>query len=87
MEMQVRGWRKERVVYTVDTTGSPVPIVTGLTTDSRGREVAVMAHGNGPSVVLAEARDTSDDASVDAQLRLNIAATVEDLGDTRRAGR
>lgn len=82
MEMQVRGWRKERVVYTVDTTGKPVPIVTGLTLDRDGRDVAVMAHGNGPSVVLAEAHD----GSVDAQLRINIAATIEDLNDTRQAG-
>lgn len=74
MDMQIRGWRKERVVWVTDTTGQQVPIVTGLTT-FRGREVAAIAIGNGPSAML------DGDAS---QLRVNIVATTD---DARQAGR
>lgn len=74
MEMKVRGWREERVVWATSTTGGQVPIVTGRTT-YEGRDVAAIAIGNGPSAIL-------DGDS--AQLRVNIAATTD---DARRAGR
>ena len=78
MEMQVRGWREERHVTTYDTTGKPVPVVTGLTVDRDGKTVAAIAIGNGPSAIL------DGDAS---QIRTDIVSTIQDLKDARRAGR
>ena len=63
----MRGWREERVVPAYDTTGRAVAIVTGLTVDHRGRTVAVLAVGDGPSVIL------EGDIS---ELHANIAAAI-----------
>lgn len=78
MGMQVRGWRLERHVWTYDTTGRRVPIVTGLTIDQAGRPVAAIAIGDGPTAIL------DGDAS---QLRANLAATAEDQATRERRGR
>jgi hypothetical protein len=74
-EIQVRGWREERVISAFDTSGRPVAVVTGLTVNQHGKTVAAMAIGQGPTVVL------DGDAS---QIRTNIVSTLADLEDARR---
>lgn len=84
MEMQVRGWREEHTAWTTDTTGQAVPVVTGLTTDRYGKVVAALAIGNGPTAIF---RFAPDDGSFLADLRVNLARTVEDHEDAiRQAG-
>lgn len=78
MNMDVRGWREERVISAFDTAGKTVPVVTGLTVDHGGRTVAALAIGHGPSVIL------DGDAS---QIRTNIVSTLADLEDAQRADR
>jgi len=84
MDMQVRGWREERTVWTQDTMGRAVPVSTGLTKDRDGRLVAVIAIGaDGPSAIIA---GRSDD-STSSDLEQNISATLEVLADARKSGR
>lgn len=73
--MKSRGWQRERVVWTVDTTGAKVAVFTGVVTDQHGRLVAVLAVGNGPSVVLNRA----EDGSVHGQVSLNAMVTLLDV--------
>ena len=76
MGIQVRGWGLERHVWTFDTTGRRVAIVTGLTIDQAGQPVAAIAIGDGPTAIL--------DGDAD-QLRLAIGDTLADL--EKRRGR
>lgn len=52
----MRGWRNERSVKTVDSTGRPVTITTGLTTNAQGHlAVGLAIDGQaetGPSATL-----------------------------------
>ena len=73
--MASRGWQRERVVWTVDTTGKEQPVFTGVTTDERGRLVGVIAVGDGPSVVL----DRQGDGSVQGEVSVNAIRTLLDL--------
>ncbi|GAB3376141.1 hypothetical protein [Amycolatopsis echigonensis] len=54
-----RGWRNERRVSTVDTTGRPVTITTGITTNVAGQNTVVLAVDNpsvaGPSAAIPPA--------------------------------
>lgn len=75
--MASRGWQRERVVQTVDTTGKQVAVTTGVTTDQDGRLVAVLAVGDGPSAVL----DRQGDGSVQGQVSINAIQTLLDLGE------
>lgn len=76
MDYEGRGYREERYSVAHDlVTGEQVPIVTGWTPDLHtGAPVMVMAVGDGPTLVL------DGDA---AQLRVNIAASEEDLKQRR----
>lgn len=80
--MQGRGWHKEHLVVLTDlVTGEDVLVWTGLTRDPNsdaGRMVSVIAVGDGPTLVLGDQA---------GQLRINVAATNEDLAQERRAGR
>lgn len=82
MKMQVRGWREERTVWTLDTMGQAVPVSTGLTKDRDGRLVAVIAIGDGPSAILHE----PDSAALN-DLQQNIAETLGCLDETRKSSR
>lgn len=82
MEMQERGWRGERTIWTRDTMGRAVPVSTGLTKDSDGRLVAAIAIGDGPSAIIPV---PGDDASKD--LRQNVADALGGLGEAEQAGR
>lgn len=71
-----RGWRKQRTLITKDTTGRPVQVTTGLTTDAQGDEVVGLAIGNGPSAVV----DLGNGSELSANLRLSLADLLEHRG-------
>lgn len=86
--MASRGWQRERVVITVDTTGKRIAVTTGVTTDHRGRLVGALAVGDGPSAVLQQ----PGDGGVQAQISVNAMATLLDVEELqareqRRSGR
>lgn len=70
-----RGWRNERVVRTVDTTGREVEVITGITLDSRGVEVVALSVDGCPSAVIA----TPDAFEVAAAVTVNLQHTQNDL--------
>ncbi|WP_084469875.1 hypothetical protein [Amycolatopsis benzoatilytica] len=78
----MRGWRKERVLWTADTAGRPVAVTTGLTVDRHGDDVgglAINALGQvsevGPSAVLM--------LDSGAELVSNLRLSLTDLLDLR----
>ncbi|MEU0531960.1 hypothetical protein [Amycolatopsis tolypomycina] len=73
--MASRGWQRERVVWTVDTTGKEQTVVTGVTTDEHGRLVGALAVGDGPSAVL----DRQGSGSVQGQVSINAIQTLLDV--------
>ncbi|SEC95530.1 hypothetical protein SAMN04489727_5743 [Amycolatopsis tolypomycina] len=64
---------------TVDSTGTELPVITGVTTDHRGRLVGAMAIGDGPTAVL----EPPDDGSVHGQISLNAMMTLLDVEELR----
>jgi hypothetical protein len=77
-----RGWRNERTVRTVDTTGRPVEVVTGITRDHRGVAVVALSVDGGPSAVLAD----PDAFQVAAAVTVNLKHTQNDLITRSRRG-
>jgi hypothetical protein len=43
-----RSWRQERVTWSRDTTGRPVPLLTDITRDERGQDVAEVRMSGAP---------------------------------------
>lgn len=74
-----RGWQRERVVTTADTTGTPVAVITGVTTDQDGRVVAVLAVGDGPSAVL----DQPAGDCAHGKVGLNVVHALLDVEERR----
>lgn len=84
MDYEGRGWREERTVWAENLAGDRVPVTTGIMIDRHEKPVAMLGVGDAPGVIL----QTAADGAVDAQLRINIAATIADLSDvTHRRGR
>lgn len=81
MDMQVRGWREERTVWTHDTMGRAVPVTTGVTRDRDGRLVTAIAIGDGPSALVPFGID-----DLSCELQQNIADTLAALHEMRQAG-
>lgn len=69
----VRGWRKERVLWTTDSSGVPVPVTTGLTTDVKDEEVVGLAIGNGPTATV----DLDSGSKLVTNLRQSLADWLE----------
>ncbi|MEC3974723.1 hypothetical protein [Amycolatopsis sp. H20-H5] len=70
-----RGWRRTRVVSSVDSLGRPVTVTTGLTTNTAGEVVAAIGIDNGPTAIL----DSLDVA-------VNIEQTLADLRQVAQRG-
>lgn len=64
-----RGWRNERTVRTVDTTGRAIEVTTGITTDERGVEVVALSVDDGPSAVIADPDSFEAAAAVTVNLK------------------
>jgi hypothetical protein len=73
--MTTRGWHKERTLTTIDTVGRAIAVTTGLTRDSEGHSVAVIAIGDGPTAIIRHLDDYGDRT----ELVVNAARTAEDL--------
>jgi hypothetical protein len=73
--MTTRGWHKERTLTTIDTLGRQIAVTTGLTRDSQGQAVAVIAIGDGPTAIIRHLDDYGDRT----ELVVNAARTAEDL--------
>lgn len=68
-----RGWREERSVSGETTTGKPIEIVTGVTHDAQGRDVAALAIGDGPTLVLRLDGDVSNGTAITDLIRRALA--------------
>ncbi|MFF4600535.1 hypothetical protein, partial [Amycolatopsis sp. NPDC001370] len=68
-KQMTRGWRNERTVRTVDTTGRAIDVTTGITTDERGVEVVALSVDDGPSAVIADPDSFETAAAVTVNLQ------------------
>ncbi|MEV6876253.1 hypothetical protein [Amycolatopsis sp. NPDC051128] len=71
-----RGWREERVTWSRDTTGRPVPLFTGITRDERGKDVPALGVGLSETALLT--------AGLRDQLWENMRLTLNDAAEVRR---
>lgn len=77
-----RGWRNERTVQTVDTTGRAIDVTTGITRNSDGVQVVALSVDGGPSAVIA----MPDAFAVAAAITVNLQHTQNDLIQRIRRG-